>query len=135
MPTLDRTFPLAEIQNRALAVCQHLHFNVPRLFDVLFDQNAIVGKAGARLVLCRVKSFARLLVIAGEAHSFAASTSRGLDHYRVADFSSNCNRVVRIHDHAQVPWDAAYAGRLRQLLGLDLVPHRADGVRAWTYER
>ena len=50
VPPLDRAFALAEIDGVAVAVGQHLDFDMARVFDELLDEHPVVGKGTARLV-------------------------------------------------------------------------------------
>ena len=62
MPPLDRAFALAEIDNVAVRIAQNLDLDMPRLLDIFFDKDAVVGKARLRLARGGAKPVARLLV-------------------------------------------------------------------------
>ena len=51
MATLDRTFPLTQINHIAMFVAQHLNFNMARFFDKFFNEYTIVTKAGPGFIL------------------------------------------------------------------------------------
>ncbi len=46
---LDRAFALAEMDDVAVRIAQHLDLDVARLLDVFLDEDAVVGKARLRL--------------------------------------------------------------------------------------
>ena len=51
MAALDRAFALAQMDDVAVLVAQHLDFDVARLGDVFFDEQAVVAERGLRFVL------------------------------------------------------------------------------------
>ena len=81
MPPLDRTFALAEVHDGAMMVAHHLHFDVPRVFEVLLDVHVGNAERRFRLALSRLDRVAELLRRADDAHPAAAAAGDGFhDH-------------------------------------------------------
>mmetsp|Transcript_36821 Transcript_36821/g.85575 ORF Transcript_36821/g.85575 Transcript_36821/m.85575 type:complete len:350 (+) Transcript_36821:1698-2747(+) len=85
VPPLNRTLPFVQIHSVAVFVRNELDFNMPGVLDKLLDEDAVVVEAGARFVGGKSESFLGLLVVPGDAHSFATATSRRLDHHGIPD--------------------------------------------------
>src|SRR3546814_7724161 len=75
-----------------------------------------------------LESLADILLAIGQAHALAAAAGRRLHHHRIADLVGDADRMFRILDHADIAGDDIDARFLGQLLRLDLVAHRGDGV-------
>ena len=82
---LDRAFALAEVEDVAVLVAEHLDLDVARLLDELLDEDAVVAEAVEALALGRFEALAHVLLGPGEAHALAAAAGRGLHHHRIAD--------------------------------------------------
>src|SRR3546814_18759421 len=52
---LDRAFALAEIDDVAVLVAEHLDFDMARVFDELFDEHAVIAEARQPLALGRLE--------------------------------------------------------------------------------
>ena len=126
---LDAAFALMQINAVAMAIGQHLNFDMPRLCHELFDEDAVVAKAGRRLALRRTKALPRLGVVPGDPHALAAPPRTGLDHHRITDLRRDPQRLLRVPDDPHVPRHGRNPRSHRQLLGGDLVPHRLDRPR------
>ncbi len=83
---LDRAFALAEIDDVAVLVAQHLDLDVARIGDEFLDEHAVVAEGGFRLRLGAGEAFLHFGFAVGDAHALAAAAGGGLDHHRVADF-------------------------------------------------
>src|SRR5262249_6816714 len=79
VPALDRAFALAQVDDVAVPVGEDLDLDMPRVFDELLDEYAVVGEARPRLARRRAEALAHLAVVAGDAHALAAAASRRLD--------------------------------------------------------
>src|SRR5262249_3207129 len=75
---LDRALALAEIDDVAVRVAQHLDLDVARLGDELLDEDAIVAEARQRFRTARGEAFARFLVVVRDAQALAAAARGGL---------------------------------------------------------
>ena len=108
---------------------------MPRIFDVFFNEHAVVAEARFRLRRGGEEAFAHLIGRARDAHALAAAAGARLDHDRIADAVGDLDRLLRAFDHAKI---AGHGGDLRcrrRLLALDLVAHRLDGVDVRPDER
>src|SRR4051812_14549881 len=83
--TLDGAFALAEIDDVAVLVAEHLDLDVARRLDELLEEHAVVAEAGEALALHALEPFAHVLLISREAHALPAAASRSLDHHRIAE--------------------------------------------------
>ena len=132
---LDRTLALAEINNVAVVVAEHLDLDMPRLFYVFLDKDPVVGKARFRLARRRAKPVSRLGIVRGDPHTLAATSGRGLDHDRIADIAGDRDGGISIGNDVEETRHARYPGGARQLFRLDLVAHRGDRLRRRSDER
>src|SRR6185437_12659074 len=124
---LDRAFALAQMNDVAVLVAQHLDFHVARIGDELFDEDAVVAEARLRLRAGALKTLAHLGRARGDAHAFAAAAGRRLDHHRVADLFGDLYRLFGVRDHPEMARHRRDLGARRRLLRLDLVAHGGDG--------
>ena len=124
---LDRAFALAEMDDIAVLVAEHLDLDMPRLLDIFLDEHAVVAEARLGLGLRRVEAFLHLLAAIGDAHALAAAAGGRLDHHRIADLVGDLDRFLGVLDHAEMAGNGRDLGLGRELLRLDLVAHRLDG--------
>src|SRR3546814_18425253 len=80
---LDGAFALAQIDDIAVSVAQHLNLDVARPLDELLDEHAVVAEAGLGLVPHRLEGVAHVLFAIGKAHALAAAACRRLHHHRI----------------------------------------------------
>ncbi len=57
---LDRALALAEMDDVAVLVAEHLNLDMARLLDIFLDEHAVVAEARLRLRLRRVEAFLHL---------------------------------------------------------------------------
>ena len=127
MTALQRAFPFAQIEDVAVAVAQHLNFNMAWLFDVFLDEYAVVAKGGAGFIGGTLEAVHAFIVIPGDAHPLAATASARFEHDRIADAAGDLQGMVAIPDNIGIAGYGADPGFLGQNLGGDLVAHRIDG--------
>ena len=125
---LDRAFPLAEMNDIAMLVAEHLDLDMARLLDIFLDEHAIVAEARLGLAPGRRVSLGDLLGAIGDAHALAAAAGRGLDHDRKADLLGDLDRLLGVLDHAEMAGHGRDLGLGGELLRLDLVAHGLDGL-------
>src|SRR5262245_61084865 len=126
MTALQGAIALAEMNGPALAVAQHLNFDMPRALEIFFDIHGVIAKCGFGLRARRREREWKLAWVAGNLHPAAAAARGRLDENRVADAVRDAGRFL-------VRTDAALrAGHYRNAeppggaFGLDLVAHQAD---------
>ena len=127
---LDRALALAEVDHVAVRVGEHLHLDVARLLDVLLAEDAVVAEAGACLVGGALEGALHLGLGVGDAHALATAAGRGLEHDREADLLGDALGLGAVRQRLEVTRHRADPRLLRQPLGLDLVAHGGDRVRA-----
>ena len=93
---LHRAVAHAEGDHLALAVAEHLHFQVAGTLDVLLDEHAAVAEVVLAQAFDRFEGLAQLLGIAAHAHADTATASGGLEHHRVADLLTRSQRGVEV---------------------------------------
>ena len=69
----------------AVQVSENLHFNMPRLEQIFFEQHRLVTEARFGLASRRAERRDEILGSLDDAHTLAAAAGRRLDQHRVAD--------------------------------------------------
>ena len=82
---LDGAFALAEIDDIAVLVAQHLDFDMARVDDEFFHEDAVVAERALGFGLGARKAFGDFLAGLGDAHALAAAAGGGLENHRIAD--------------------------------------------------
>src|SRR3546814_14930793 len=113
---LDRAFALAEIDDVAVLVAEHLDFDMARVFDELFDEHAVIAEARQPLALGRLEPLAHIGRRPGEPHTLAATARPRLHHHRLPDVAGDLHRLLGVGDLAQITRPDVDAGRLCHLL-------------------
>ena len=126
---LDGALALVQVNDVAVAVAHHLDFDVARLLYKLLDEDAVVAKAVARLVLAGGKALERFLVVEGHAQALATTAGRGLDHHGIANALGDLHRLFGTGNRVVVAGNGVDLGLVGQLLGRNLVAHGRNGVR------
>ena len=132
MAALERAVALAEVDRLAIAVAEHLEFDVARVGEIFLHVDGVVAERRAGLGRRLAHQAFELVVGLDDLHSAPAAARRGLDQDRIADL---LGELVRLGDAGQ---RAGGAGDQREAelgggpLGLDLVAHDPDmlGLRA-----
>ena len=139
---LDGAFALAQMDDVAMRVAEHLDFDVARRLDEFLQEHALVAEGGARLRAGALEAFARLLFTVSDAHALAAAAGRRLDHHRIADGIRDLRRLIGVGDDPEMPRHRGDTRLGRRLLRFDLVAHgldrrdrRADEHNACRFER
>ena len=92
---LDRAFALAQIDDVAMLVAQHLDFDVARIDDEFLDEDAVIAEGRLGFGLGAGEAFLHFGFRIGDAHALAAAAGGGLDHHRIADLAGDLHRLVR----------------------------------------
>ena len=127
---LDRTFPFMQIDTIAMAVGQHLNFNMAWLGHKFFNENPIITKTGRRFVFRTEKALSRLHIIPRDPHALATAARTGFDHDRITNLPRYPHGLCLICDQAHIARHGGNTRFRRQFLRGNLVPHclnRASG--------
>ena len=100
MATLQRAVALAEMDGVALAVCQDLDFDVPRVHEIFLEINGRIAERGARFVTRGGKRRLELALFERELHPSAATTGSSLDQNGITDFARERSCLVEAVDGA-----------------------------------
>ncbi len=82
---LDAALALAQVHHVAVAVAQHLKFDVPRALDEFFEVDVGNAEGLLRFVARRLERRQQFVAVAHHAHAAAAAAGRRLDDHRIAD--------------------------------------------------
>ena len=102
---LDRAFALAEMNDIAVLVAEHLDFDVARVDDEFLDEHLLVAEGRFRLRASARKSLSYLGLRTRNSHAFSAAARGGLDHHGVANFVCDPRRLLGVGDRAEVTWN------------------------------
>src|SRR5262245_45621785 len=83
----------------AMAIGYDLKFNVPRVYDQLFQVHLIITKCFLRLMTRAMESGFKAWLIMRSPHPTAPATAGRLDHHRVAKFPGDFHCfILRLND-------------------------------------
>ena len=110
---LHRAVAHAEGDHFALAVAEHLHFQVAGALDVLLDEHARVAEVVLPQALHGIEGIAQFVRRAAHAHADAATAGGAFQHHRVADFFTGEQRGFEVGQQvgAFEHWHALFAGQ------------------------
>ena len=113
--------------SRALAVAEHLNFDVPRLLQIFFQIDRVVAERRLGLALGGGDGLDQIRpALARDLHAAPAAARRRLHQHGIADFAGDSQRLRLVADGALGAGHAGDAEPLGGALGLDLVAHDAD---------
>ena len=118
---LDGAFALAQVDDVAMTVAQHLDLDMARVLDESLDEDTVVAERRARLGAGGAHAFHDFALRPCDAHALAAATGRGLDHHRQPDVAGDRDRLRVAVDFAEVAGNRGNAGGDGELLRFDLV--------------
>ena len=131
---LDGAFALAQVDDIAVAVGQHLDLDVARLLDVALDKDARVVEGLLRLLAAGGQGRLHVLGLADDAHALAAAACGRLEQDRVAHLLGDLQGLGLVPDGLDVAGNDRHAGILGQLLAGDLVAHDVHRLHRRTDE-
>src|SRR5215475_6003252 len=107
----------------AMAIGHDLKFNVPRIYNELFQVHLIVAKCFLRLMTRAVESGFKAWLIMRSAHPAAAATTSRLDHHRIAKFPCDFHRFILCLNDSIAARCYRHAGFARSSTSSVLVAH------------
>ena len=81
MPSLQRTIALADMHGIAVAVAEHLDFDVARLLEIFLQIHRIVAECRLGLFARRRQARSNFVVQAGDLHAASAAACRRLQQH------------------------------------------------------
>ena len=127
MPPLHAAVALAERDAVPVLVREHLHFDMPRLGDVLLHEHDVVAERVARLRPRALELLQKLSRRPDDAHALAPATLDRLEQHGVADLGGLLLQPLRVLLRAVVPGDARHPRGGHDVLARALAPHGLDG--------
>lgn len=125
---LERALALAEVDDVAVAVGEHLDLDVPGPVDPPLHQEGVVAEGGAGLAPGGGDLLGERRLLADQPHPLAAAARRGLQQDGHADLAGGGGQLGVGQAAARGAGDDRDPGRAHRLLGADLVAHQRDGV-------
>ena len=116
-------YPLAEVDDVAVAVAEDLDLDVPRPRDITLDQHVVVAEGGLGLALAAGQRGGKVPGLLDTPHALAAAAGAGLDEHRVADAVRLGGQQRGVVVVAVVAGHQRHAGTLHQRLGRGLAAH------------
>ena len=132
---LDRAVALAEVDDGAVLVGEHLDLDVARVGQVALEVDGVVGEELLALARGALEGVLELGLLQRDAEALAAAAARGLDGDRVADLLGDLLGLLERLDRVGGARDDRHAGVLHQLAGAGLGAHRLDRARGRADER
>ena len=132
---LQRAVALEQMDDIAVPVAQHLHFNVLGLNEELLDEDILVAERLLRLALDLREVDADILRAVAAAHAAAAAAPCRLEQHRVAVFLRQRDRVLRIGQRTRRPRDGGHTAFVCNGLGGQLVAHLLEDLGRRADER
>ena len=110
----------------AIAIAEHLEFDVARVAEVFFDIDRGIAERGLGLAAGLLHQGFELFLTLAHLHPAPAATAGGLDDHGIAHVLGNPPRFVKIRHRAVRTRHQRQAQCARGSLGFDLVAHGAD---------
>src|SRR5262249_8031918 len=128
MPPLQGTIALEEVDHVAVLVAEELDLDVPRLFEILLQEDAAILECGLGLLPGGLVAIDEAMVVSGDAHAAAAAAGRGLDQHGIADLPRDLESLILGGDQSFGSWHEWDFGLPGDLLGLVLVAELAHRI-------
>ena len=129
MAPLDRAVALAEMDDVAVRVREHLHLDVARILEVLLDVDRRVGEVRQPFALRRLERLRRLVGGVDDLHALPAAARGRLDQQRVADLLAERDHLGGGADRIGRAGDDRHARGLHRLPRAGLRAHQLDRGR------
>lgn len=134
MSPLDRAVSLVEVDVVSMHITKHLNFDVPWLFDILFNEHMVVAETLHALSLGCLELVKEFALLHHNSHSFASSSEGSLKHNRESNLLGFREQEVRVLIVAMVALDDGHLGVVHNHFGLALGTHSHDGFDWWSDE-
>ncbi len=134
MAALDAAFALAQRDDAAMTVRQHLDLDVPRSLEILLDVDAAIAECLQGFPTRCLEPFFDLRLRADQPHAFAAASRDRFQQHGITDPLCFPPCLHRIAQRRRGPRNDGHAGGLHAAARFGLVAHRANRVRRRTDE-
>src|SRR5262245_26580380 len=127
MPPLKRAVALVQVDHVAMLVAGELDLDVPRLFQVLLEEDAAILECGFCLLTGRLITGHQAVVVPRHSHASPTAAGRSLDQHWIADLPGNLEGFVLGGDQSFRTRDQRDLGLPSDFFRLVLVaqfPHR-----------
>ncbi len=129
MAALDRTLTLAEMDDVAVVIAEHLELDVPRRLDVFLDVHVADAEGRFRFALRRLHRVRQFGRGSDDAHAATAAAGGGFDDDRITDLFRQLERPFLVVDRAVAAGENRHARLLHHAARAGLVAHQANHLR------
>src|SRR4051812_9453367 len=129
MSPLNRAVALAEVDDVALRIRQHLDLDMARVLEVALDVHGGIGEVGLSLAPGGLEGPLGFGPIANDLEPLAAAPRGRLDRDRPAKLVAEPANLLGGFDRSSDAGDDRDAGGAHSLARFDLRPHRLDRLR------
>src|ERR1700737_2245367 len=130
--TLQRAVATAQPKRIAVAVGQHLDFDMPRMRQKFFDIDFAVREGAPRFLARQSECIEQRGLVRHDAHAAPTAPAGCLYDHRISDIARQLTNGVRVVRQRLVgTWNAGHTCRTHRPFGSHLVAHRsnAGGIR------
>ena len=117
-----------------MLVRQHLHLDVARIDDRLFDVNLTITKCPLGFALCCLQSGLEFFPRTHQAHAFPAPARGRLQHHRIANLRGHLFGLPGRLQPSRSPWHERYSGFFHFLPRPRFRSHHFHRSRGRAYE-
>ena len=129
MAALDRALSLAEVNDGAVMIAEHLEFDVARPLEILLDVDVADTERRFCFALRRLERFAELVGGADHAHAAAAAAGHRFDDHRVAEILRDLLRLLLALDGTLAAGKNRNARLLHRAARARLVAEQPNHIR------
>src|SRR5206468_5501057 len=126
VPALDGAVALAEEEDVAVRVGEHLRLDVARVLEVALDVDRVVGEIRLAFSPRRLECTLRLVRVAYDLETLAASAGGGLDRERPAELFPQAHQLTGGLERLRRARHDRHACVAHSLARRDLRAHRLD---------
>ena len=127
--TLSRTVALAQADDVAAGVGDHLDFDVACRSQQLFHEDSAIAERSDRFFLRLLHCALDLVCRFDDSDPSTAAACRRFDHNWIADLIGGLSSFVRVGERIDGAGDNRDAGLFHRAARLDFVAHQLDGFR------
>ena len=126
VPALDRAFALAQMEERAVPIAEHLNLDVPGADEELLEVDPAVAECALRLARGGRERVGQLPLAPDRPYALATPAGGSLDQHGIAEAARLPRGCARVAGRDLGAGHAGNTGALDRGAGRELVPHRRD---------